>query len=212
MRRRVVDLNGRVFGRLSVVRRGTDANDGHASWLCRCECGTETTVRSNRLLRDGGTRSCGCMAREASAARKRTHGRTHTVEFETWTRMKARCFDDAHPDFGDYGGRGIIVCERWLGEHGFENFLADMGERPSRAHSIDRFPDNHGNYEPGNCRWATMRQQQNNRRSNRLVTFDGRTMTTAQWARERCLSPQLLYWRLSHGWDIADALAPPRVS
>jgi hypothetical protein len=120
----------------------------------------------------------------------------HIREHDAWRGMLARCRNPRHPSYKNYGGRGITACERW---NSFENFLDDMGKRPSPKHSLDRI-DNNGNYEPGNCRWATRREQANNTRMNRFVTFDGRTMTLAQWARETGIhvrgKTDLLHWRL----------------
>ena len=121
----------------------------------------------------------------------------------SWSAMVTRCFNVDHKHFAVYGGRGITVCERWL--H-YENFVEDMGERPPGT-SIDRI-DGDGDYEPGNCRWATKQQQQNNLRSNRYLTIEGRTQTVAEWARERGLKKNTVYARLFNGWSAEDALKP----
>jgi hypothetical protein len=107
------------------------------------------------------------MQRQRASAANRTHGLSDTTEYHTWERIKNRCLNKNSPDYADWGGRGIMICERWA--HNFEAFLADVGKRPSSKHSIDRYPDNDGNYEPGNCRWATPKQQANNRRRARIV-------------------------------------------
>jgi hypothetical protein len=120
--------------------------------------------------------------------------------------MILRCTDPTHKSFKDYGGRGIKVCERWLK---FENFLADVGLRPSPLHSIDRFPNNNGNYEPGNVRWATDTEQQNNRRNNRLVEWNGETHTIAEWAALRGLNHGALLKRIDAGWDPERAMTLP---
>jgi hypothetical protein len=121
--------------------------------------------------------------------------------------MKNRCFNVNGEDFHLYGGRGVTVCDRW--RDSYPAFLADMGPRPSPAHSIDRFPDPNGNYEPGNCRWATMKEQQNNRRNNHRVTHGGLTLTVTDWSLRTGLSRQLIRYRLSHGWSVERALASP---
>jgi hypothetical protein len=134
-----------------------------------------------------------------------THGYAKTPTWHAWTHMRARCRNKNARDYARYGGRGITVDPRW---ESFENFLADMGERPD-GHSLDRI-DNNGNYAPGNCRWAKEITQQNNKRSNRHLTFDGREQTVAEWARELGIKPvDKLYRRLYRGWSIEQALTTP---
>lgn len=140
-------------------------------WLCRCDCGTERAVYSAGL-RDGTSKSCGCLSRELSS-RRGVHGHSYirTPEYNVWQSIKDRCFNPNNKRFSDWGGRGIKVCDRW--RDSFPNFLADItaeiGVRPSPRHSLDRYPDNDGDYAPGNVRWATPKQQANNRRNNRAM-------------------------------------------
>lgn len=153
------DITGDVFGGWTVLRfAGSRKVDGISRrfWECRCVCGATSEILSTSLF-NGNTKSCGCLKIESQT----THGRSQTPEYRTWAHMHQRCTNPKHKRFADWGGRGIKVCDRW---QSFEAFLEDMGERPSAGHSIDR-ENNDGNYEPGNCRWATRSQQQSNKRS-----------------------------------------------
>ncbi len=145
-----------------------------------------------------------------SKGRKRTthsHGKNgSSLTYRSWIAMKSRCCNPNHADFPRWGGAGITVCERW--RHSFEAFLADMGERPSKRHSIDR-TDNSRGYEPGNCRWATGQEQQRNTRQNHLITFNGETKCLIQWATELSMSPEVLSSRLKRGWPLQRAMTEP---
>lgn len=168
---RTLDLHGATFGRLTAIERaGKDAH-GNLLWFCRCSCGNERTVICDNLRR-GLTKSCGCLHREKAANRASTfqlahgHARKGAISptWRSWHCMVNRCRNPSVDGYHRYGGRGIKVCDRW--ENSFENFLADMGERPP-GKTIDR-KDNDGNYEPGNCRWATAKEQTANRRGSSL--------------------------------------------
>lgn len=161
-------LAGRRFGRWKVLEQGPSSPTRIARWWCRCSCNTKALVNGSDLRR-GKSRSCGCLVPEALAKSNRTHNHSKrnakTPEYTAWLGMKQRCYYTKHRAYAYYGGRGIRVCKRWL--HSFEKFLADVGPRPSSRHSLDRYPNQNGNYQPSNVRWATKKQQQNNMRSNR---------------------------------------------
>lgn len=159
-----IDLVGRKFGRLTVIALASNASrvgNKKRGWHCRCDCGGEATVSGSNLGRC--TFSCGCIqaeTRRATGAKSRTHGMRYTPEYHVWVSMLDRCRNPNNPAWSRYGGRGICVCESW---YRFENFIADMGRRPSPDLEIDRL-DNDGNYEPGNCAWRTRQQNLLNRR------------------------------------------------
>lgn len=170
---------------------------------CMCDCGQAVTVRTSSL-RSGLTLSCGCLQAERAAQSGRdsaTHGMTDSDTYHVWQSMKQRCENEKHECYDHYGGRGISVCERW---QSFENFLVDMGECPDGL-TLDR-RDNNGNYEPGNCRWATWFQQNSNRRGLLLLTMDGETLCAAEWARRTGINQDTIRWRIRRGWTVAEAL------
>jgi hypothetical protein len=199
-----INLTGHTYGQLTPMylagRRGRNLY-----WVCRCTCGNESIV-SRANLRTGSITSCGCTRYQKSAAKLTRHGMTESTEYRIWGLMKARCYIPNNPGYADYGGRGVIVCDRWL--ESFENFLEDMGPRPPR-HSIDRI-DVNGNYEPGNCRWADHKTQARNKRSTRYVTAFGRTKCLADWQDETGISGRLISERIGTlGWSPERALTEP---
>ena len=209
---RTIDLTGQVFGRLTVVER--TKRNGRLAWLCRCVCGVAKTV-AGHYLRNGRTRSCGCFRSDFAAANHLSHGgrlhhrgpgARHNAEYGAWLAMKARCARVRLRDYPNYGGRGITVCERW--RHDFAAFLADMGPRPTPDHSVDR-RDNDGNYEPGNCRWATRVEQGRNKRSNRILTVSGEARTATEWAQRFGVDVRTILRRISLGWHDDAAVRTP---
>lgn len=200
---------GERIGRWTVVR--FDRMHGEMSrWICRCDCGTERSVLQGSLVM-GTTGSCGCLKSEnvSAATRRRvtTHGMSKTKEYHIWHRMLRRCFDPSDPAYHNYGGRGITVCPEWATS--FEAFITHVGPRPSLRHSIDRYPNNNGNYEPGNVRWATTQQQNRNRRDNRFISHSGRTLTATEWAELSGIKPGTILRRLRAGWSGELAITTP---
>lgn len=201
------DLTGQVFGRLTVIGYAGRIGGSHR-WDCHCQCGGLARVR-NKDLKGGHTQSCGCLWEETFLGCRTTHGMTDTKLYRVWAHMKARCHNPKSSVYRYYGGRGVVVCERWQGKEGFANFLADMGPRPSSAHSIDRI-DVNGNYEPGNCRWATKQEQMRNKRSNVTLTFRGETRCAAEWAELLGISYAAIVQRVGKlGWSDERALTTP---
>ena len=198
-----LNLVGKKFGRLTVIKRN-GSYCGASAWLCSCDCGSTGTY-SGKAMKSGNTRSCGCLKSEEVIKKNialSSHGMTKTPTYVSWDSMRQRCYNPNHKSYKDYFGRNIGVCERWI--NSFENFLEDMGERP-KGKTLDRI-DNDSGYSPENCRWADIKTQSNNKRSSKFITFNGKTQTCIQWAREFGIEPKTLLYRIKHGWEIKEAL------
>ena len=198
-----VDKTGKTYGKITVVSF-SHMHGKKAYWNCLCSCepdGKPWLVRGDRLV-EGKATSCGCLVRDTNA----THGMEGTRVYEIWRSMRKRCHSENAPNYDLYGGRGIKVCDHW--RESFESFYTDMGDPPSDAHTLDR-RDTNGHYEPGNCRWATNEEQQNNRRNNTVLEHDGQRMTVAQWGRKLGLHKDTILRRLARGWSVRDALTKP---
>jgi hypothetical protein len=192
---------GDRFGKLTLIESPKSTHKNNRKiWLCRCECGNETTVIENNLRR-GIVNSCGCLRFTAT----RKHGQHNKSIYIVWAAMKQRCLNPKDCNFHKYGARGIKVCDRWLA---FENFFADMGERPSNEHSLDRI-DNNGHYEPDNVRWATREEQQRNKRDNHQITINGQTKCITAWAEHLGIRRSLIFGRISSGWCETCAVIRP---
>lgn len=198
------NISGLRFGKLTVSKT-SEKRGKHRYWLCICDCGGRKYVSSTNLY-NGHARSCGCFNREASSTRNRTHGKSRTITYQIWKGLRKRCNNQNDKRYNDYGGRGIKVCDRWSN---YEHFYADMGERPSKDHSIDRI-DNNGDYSPENCRWALKKIQSNNCRSNTIIAHNGLSLTVSEWADKSLVSYHTFWQRLYRlNWDIERALNTP---
>lgn len=197
---------GDIFDHWTVLSCAEPSRYG-TRWLCQCVCGTKRPVRTSHL-RSRASKSCGCIHQHGESRISRSqHGMYLSPEYRAWAHMIERCHNPGAQSYANYGGRGIRVCERW--RVSFVAFMADMGQRPSPHHSIDRFPDNNGNYEPENCRWAIPKQQMRNTRRNRLLTHAGKTMCLTDWALETGLNYVTILGRLRRGWSVGQALSTP---
>lgn len=198
-----------TFGSLVVISEAGTNKWGNVRWLCKCQCGADHEAAGGKL-RSGGVTSCGCAKPAACAAANIVHGDSArgkmTAEYRAWSNAIDRCERSSNKSFKYWGGRGISMCPRW--RENFANFLADMGRKPSPAHMIDRI-DNNGNYEPGNCRWATRKEQMRNRRNRRSITVEDRTMCLAEWSEEAGIKVSTIWQRLRNGWAPERAVTEP---
>lgn len=196
------DVTGTVYGRLTVI--GFAGREKlRTSWFCECICGNiKKAVASD--LQSGKTKSCGCLFNESTTRFQVTHGMRNTPEYSSYCKAKERCNNPNDKRYKDYGGRGIEF--RFIS---FEQFITEVGKKPTAQHSIDRI-DVNGHYEIGNVRWATHLEQAHNTRTNRPLTCNGRTQLLIDWARELGVHSATILERLKRGWSIEDALVPVR--
>lgn len=191
-------MMGRRFGKLIVLSEAAPSLHGKSRWLCQCDCG-KTRAIGQAELRNGDAKSCGC-------SKRRWDGRSCVIEYQSWCDMLKRCYRPTSQRYPHYGGRGIAVCDRW--RLSFENFLADMGRKPTSSHTLDRI-NVHGNYEPGNCRWATRSEQMRNKQSTRLYPFRGKRRSLAEISELCGVEINALFKRIARGWSISRATTLP---
>lgn len=217
-----VDLTGQKFGRLTVLKILGKGQDGRYKYLCKCDCNKEVEVKGVYLT-TGQVRSCGCLVHDTSRenALKRNkgnkfgekHGKSHTRLYKIWKGMKRRCYSKTCETYKNYGGKGIEVCKEW--KDNFENFYSwamDNGynDQVKRGECTIERKDYNGNYEPNNCEWKTIQEQQSNKRTNHLVTYKGKTQTLTNWAKELGMDRCTLRDRLNISkWSIEKAFTTP---
>lgn len=194
------DISNQKFGRLTVLKFSHNKSRGRYIWECICECGTIKLIDSQHL-RYGRSKSCGCLSKEVTSLRRTTHGMSETKLYKIWTSIKNRCFNKNDSTYGRYGGRGITICKDWME---FTNFKKDMQPTYKEGLTIDRI-DNSGNYDPSNCRWATVKEQNRNRRSN--VIYNG--ICAADASKKLGGSTMLVISRIRLGWSIERAFTTP---
>jgi len=193
---KINDLTNRKFGRWTALERTSDMR----YWKCVCECGN-TGIIFGSSLTTGSSRSCGCFKIERTKETNTKHGLSKSVEFATWSRMKARCSNENIDKYKSYGGRGIRVCDRWME---FENFYKDMGKRPE-GKTLDRI-DVNGDYCPENCRWSTWYEQDYNKRDTVRLTYNGMTKTLPEWSEITGINTKNLMNRIVRKWTVERTL------
>lgn len=197
------DYTGQRIGFVRVLGFHHKDEGWHTWWNCECICGNKIIRRSEAFTE---TTNCGCKTFGLRFDSSKTHSMSKSRIYKAWSAMVQRCRNPSASAFKDYGGRGIIVCDRWADS--FDDFLKDMGPRTTSKHTLERV-DNEKGYEPNNCRWATRKEQQRNRRGNRILSINGRSQCISAWAEESGLSVMTLQGRLLRGWDAAMAISTP---
>lgn len=201
-----IDLGGKRFGRLTVTEEFFVDKHGRRRWKCFCECGKSVYVTTNNLT-SGHTKSCGCWNKEVKAKTHTKHGMSQSRIYSIWSNMKARCECETNDAYHLYGGRGIKVCDEWRDFNNFAKWARENGYRKDLT--IDRI-DNDGDYCPDNCRWATAKEQGNNTRTCKMITYNGETKTMRGWEEKMGLSKGVIHWRLNHGWSEKEAIETKR--
>lgn len=196
------DITGQRYGRLVAVSPAGSGSDKGMRWNCVCDCGMEKIILGKHLWRKtGNVVSCGCWNSEKAKTQFKTHGKSGTRVYHSWCAMIDRCENENNERYKDYGGRGVVVCERWRSS--FEDFYSDMGDPPPGC-SIERIENDKG-YEPGNCRWATAKEQGHNKRNNVYAELGGRRRLVRDWAADIGITYSTLVWRIQ-AWGVERAL------
>lgn len=200
------DITGNRYGRLIVIERVNQISKKTTRWLCLCDCGKKIESNKNNLI-NGHTKSCGCLSRDTKLGRatRTTHGQSRTRLYHIWQSMKQRCCDKNVKEYALYGARGIGICEEWLT---FENFYKWASSGYESKLTIDRI-DNNGNYEPSNCRWATVADQNRNKRNNHIICIHGEKKCLSDWSRDLNIPKSTIINRLNRGMPCEDALKMP---
>jgi len=207
---KALDLTGQRFGRLVCIKDVGRDKYGNVLWLCLCRCGKKIIVPTKSLI-SGNTKSCGCTGKEKTKKRNTTHGLCLNKEgkktrlYGIWMRMKQRCLDVACSDYKNYGGRGIKICDEWLGYKNFHDWAISHGYKKNLT--IERC-NNAGDYEPDNCEWITAEKQARNKRTNRFITYKGKKKILSEWCKILKMDHSLLRYRLKH-WDIERSFNQP---
>lgn len=190
---------GDKFNRLTIVREDKKDSHGRKFYLCNCDCGNTKVIGRHGIL-SGRAKSCGCYMKEQSSKYNSNRGnpliKENHSEYSSYVRMKSRCLVESNNRFNNYGGRGIKICDRWLDS--FENFLKDMGKKPTEKHSIDRI-DVNGDYTPDNCKWSTNSEQQRNKRGNLLVNVNGKIVCAKEASEILGINYNTLFQRVKRG-------------
>ena len=200
-----INLVGQKFGKLTVIKISGHDNHGKITWECHCECGN-ATVSTTGDLRSGSSRSCGCSRNGKIMPLTFARSINAVPEWLAWKNIIQRCTNPHHKAYENYGGRGIKICDEWKND--FLAFYNHIGKRPTPKHEVDRI-DNEVGYVPENVRWATRKEQSNNRRSNRLITYKEKTMTISQWADEIGIDRKSIQNRIRAGWSVDKTLTEP---
>lgn len=205
----LIDLTGKRFGRLVVIKQAERKNN-RIAWLCKCDCGNEKVV-VGKTLSNGLTRSCGCLRKEITSKTQSIHKMSDSKLYITYNNMKKRCYDINSDHYKWYGEEGKTICEEWIGKNGFINFSKwAFSNGYSEDLTIDRI-DNTKGYSPDNCRWVTMKQNCRNKRNNHLITIDGETKTLVEWCEQYNISETVVRSRIRIGWDDVKSITTPKL-